>query len=71
MHEAARSGKVEMLRRILKLGVDKNLLTYTGLTPLNIAKQYMLEDHEMIPYLESIGAKDISPSRSKIIHEDL
>ena len=57
LHEATRSGQLELVKRMLDLGVDKNLPTMTLHTPLNIAQEYLPVDHEMIKYLEGIGAK--------------
>lgn len=59
LHEAVRSGKLEMVKLILEQGADKDLLTIYGTSPLNIAKQLLSENHEVIGYLESIDAKDI------------
>mmetsp|Transcript_20213 Transcript_20213/g.47339 ORF Transcript_20213/g.47339 Transcript_20213/m.47339 type:complete len:429 (-) Transcript_20213:1610-2896(-) len=55
LHEAARGGSVEIVKLILEQGVDKDLLTKAGISPLNIA----LEHHELVKYFESIGAKNI------------
>ena len=71
LHEASRSGRLETVKTLLKHGASENLLTYTGVTPLNIARQFLKGDHELIAFLESIDAKDISPSRSKKRHEEL
>jgi len=71
LHEAARSGKLEMVKLILKRGADKNLLTSTGVTPLNIARQYLQAGDELIEYLESIGVKNISSTRSMRGHQEL
>jgi len=62
IHEASRSGHLEIVKLILKRGVDKDLLTKTGVTPLNIARQYLEVNHKLIEFLNDIGAKDISPS---------
>jgi hypothetical protein len=69
-HEAARSGKVEVVKLLLEsAGIDKNLMTNTGVSPLNIARQYRgnNDEDEVIMYLVSIGAQDISPSKKKTI----
>lgn len=59
VHEASRSGKLQLVKKIIELGVDKDLLTHAGNSPLNVARQYLPERHEVIKYLESIGAQDI------------
>ena len=67
-HEAARSGKVEVVKLLIEsAGIDKNLMTNTGVSPLNIARQYRgnNDKDEVIQYLVSIGAQDISPSKRK------
>lgn len=67
-HEAARSGKVEVVKLLIEsAGVDKNLMTKTGVSPLNIARQYRgtNDKDEVIQYLVSIDAQDISPSKRK------
>jgi len=60
LHEAVRGGRLEMVKLILEQGADKDLLTIYGTSPLNIAKLLLRKDHEVIGYLESIGAKDIT-----------
>lgn len=69
LHESVRVGALEIVKIILNNGVDKDLLTYTGVTPLYIARQYLDAGHELIGYLESLGAKDISPGRK--LHREL
>jgi len=66
LHEAVRVGKLEMVKLLLAHGADKDLLTKTGVSPLNIAREYLQPtEHELIQFLESIGAKDVSPSRNQ------
>ena len=60
VHEAARGGKLQQVKKIIELGVDKDLLTHTGFSPLNVARQYLPERHDVIKYLTSIGAQDIA-----------
>jgi len=57
LHEAVRGGRTDSVQRLLKHGVDKNLPTYAGQTPLNLARYYLEEGHELIKYLESIDAE--------------
>lgn len=72
LHEAARAGRLDMMKIILEQDdVDKDLLTRGGQSPLKLAKHYLPEDHEMITYLESIGARDISPGRPREKKEEL
>jgi len=71
LHEAARAGRVDMMKIILQHDVDKDLLTRGGQSPLKLAKNYLPQDHEMIQYLESIGARDISPGRLQEKKEEL
>eukprot|EP00536_Pseudo-nitzschia_multiseries_P007412 jgi/Psemu1/256225/estExt_Genewise1Plus.C_1750033 len=59
MHEAARTGKVEIVKLILEEGVDKDLLTKHGASPLNTALDSLHREHELVAYFESIGAKNI------------
>lgn len=61
LHEAARAGRLDMLKVILENGIDKDSLTRHRVSPLNIAREYLDEDHELIEYLERIGAKNTSP----------
>ena len=60
LHAAVHAGRTEIVKRILHLGVDKNLLTLTGVTPLNIAQHSLPGNHELIKYLENIGAEGVS-----------
>ena len=71
LHEAVRSGQVEIVRLLLKHGADKNLLTKAGVSPLGLARLLLNSDHSMIEYLESIGAKNISRDRSRRRHREL
>ncbi len=57
LHEAVRGGRVDSVERLLKHGVDKNLPTNAGQTPLKLARQYLDEGHELVKYLEGIGAE--------------
>ena len=71
LHEAARTGRLEIVKLILEHGVDKDLMTKAGETPLNLARRFLEEDHELIEYLENIGAKNISPARANRRHQEL
>eukprot|EP00751_Fragilariopsis_kerguelensis_P047443 CAMPEP_0171044642 /NCGR_PEP_ID=MMETSP0736-20130129/47959_1 /TAXON_ID=186038 /ORGANISM="Fragilariopsis kerguelensis, Strain L26-C5" /LENGTH=359 /DNA_ID=CAMNT_0011494327 /DNA_START=267 /DNA_END=1346 /DNA_ORIENTATION=+ len=65
LHEAVRSGRIEIVKLILKHGADKDLLTKAGVTPLNIARQYLEGDHKLIEFFDDIGAKDSNPRRNQ------
>ena len=71
LHEATRAGRVDMMKIILEHDVDKDLLTRGGQSPLRLAKHYLPQDHEMIQYMESIGAREISPGRLQEKKEEL
>ncbi|KAG7350569.1 ankyrin repeat domain protein [Nitzschia inconspicua] len=59
LHESVRSGKLSILKTLLGFGVDKDLLTAAGISPLHFARYYHGETHDITQYLVSIGAKDI------------
>lgn len=59
IHEATRSGKVPAVQLILENGIDINKKTLTGVSPLNIAMEYLGRDHEMTKFLLEKGAVDI------------
>jgi ankyrin repeat protein len=59
LHESIRSGKLGVLKALIGFGLDKNLLTAAGLSPLHYARYYFGKNHEITKYLESIGASDI------------
>jgi ankyrin repeat protein len=61
IHEAVRSGHLEAVTTLLLYGADQNHVTKTGVSPLNIAKQFLPADNPVIAFLESVGAKDIGP----------
>ncbi len=70
-HEAIRAGSLSCVETILYAVGDAqsksdaqsklvNLSTYTGVTPLHIARQYLAEDHEVTQLLIKLGAVDES-----------
>mmetsp|Transcript_31574 Transcript_31574/g.65674 ORF Transcript_31574/g.65674 Transcript_31574/m.65674 type:complete len:604 (+) Transcript_31574:38-1849(+) len=63
LHEAVRSGSVETIEYLVKYGLDINQRTHggSGGTPLWWAKILFGLDHDVVKYLQSIGAKDIAP----------
>jgi len=71
IHEAVRGGQVEIIKFLLKHGVDKDLLTGAGMSPLALARRMLSKDHGVIEYLESIGAKNIAPERLRRRQQEL
>ena len=71
LHEAARKGRLNVVKLIFEHGVDKDLMTKAGETPLTLARRYLEKDHELIEYLENIGAKNISPAGANRRHQEL
>mmetsp|Transcript_30398 Transcript_30398/g.65643 ORF Transcript_30398/g.65643 Transcript_30398/m.65643 type:complete len:559 (+) Transcript_30398:70-1746(+) len=69
LHEAVRGGHVEIVKFLLKGGLDKNERTHTGNggSPLWWAKKTHGTDHAMVKYLESIGAVETPPQGHKMI----
>jgi len=63
LHESARAGHKEIVQYLHESGADVNARTNGGIggTALYWAKQNLGEDHEVISYLESIGAIAIGP----------
>lgn len=60
IHEATRSGKVPAVQLLLEHGIDINKKTLTGVSPLNIATEYLGKNHEMTKFLLGKGAVDIN-----------
>jgi prolyl 4-hydroxylase len=61
IHEAARGGHTEIVKLLIKNGVEKDARTGhrgEGSSPLNLALVHLGEDHDLINYLRSIGASD-------------
>jgi ankyrin repeat protein len=64
LHEAVREGHVDIVQFLItEQNVDKDLITDTGVTPLNIARQFAGKDHAVTKYLEELGAVDVHPYR--------
>ena len=57
-------GHIEEVRKILSEGIDVNAKAYTGHTPLMAAREG--ENHDIVEFLLSVGAKDESIIVSKI-----
>ena len=63
-HEAVRVGNLEAVEAIFYTSAGeklKNQLTYTGVTPLNIAREFLGSDHEVTKWLVKLKAKDEHP----------
>ena len=63
-HEAIRVGNKEAVEAIFySTGGEKlkNQLTYTGVSPLNIAREYLGNDHEITKWLVKLKAVDKHP----------
>jgi len=72
LHEAVRGGHVEIVKFLLKGGLEKNERTHTGNggSPLWWAKKTHGVDHPMVKYLESIGAEEHPPEGHKLIEKE-
>lgn len=68
LHEAVRGGHIEIIKFLLKGGLDKNERTHAGNggSPLWWAKKTHGADHPVVQYLESIGAEEIPPEGHKM-----
>eukprot|EP01035_Chromulina_nebulosa_P020376 gene20376-26445_t len=58
IHEAARGGHSDIVKYLIELGADMNAETKSGETPLDWAIQSLHDGHEVIRYLQEIGAKE-------------
>lgn len=58
LHEAVRAGQVDAVQVLLLNGAQINHPTQTGVSPLNIALQYLGADHQMTKFLQGLGAVD-------------
>lgn len=58
IHEAARGGHLDVLKYLIEKGADVTAKTSEGGTPLWWAKRSLHEGHQVILYLESIGAPE-------------
>jgi len=64
IHEAARAGHTDAIRLLVKHGADVNARTGRngeGHSVLNLAAHFLDEGHELLYYLDSVGARDIEP----------
>lgn len=51
IHEAARSGSLEVVQFLVDHGADRNAKTYNGLSVLDIVQEYWGSAHELYEYL--------------------
>lgn len=64
LHEATRRGHLDIVQFLInEHSVDKDLITETGVSPLNIARQFLGNEHPLSKYLELVGAIDAHPYR--------
>lgn len=64
IHEAARAGNREVIELLVKHGADINARTGPtgrGNSVLNLAYEFLDENHEVIEYLDGLGARNIEP----------
>jgi len=61
LHEAVRTGNVEIVKVLLDHGADVNQETYSQQNPLWVALQSHGPDHEMTKFLLEMGAIDAGP----------
>jgi ankyrin repeat protein len=60
IHEAVRSGHLKAVEFFLERNIDINKKTYTGVSPLNIARELLGKDHAVTKKLVENGAIDIN-----------
>jgi ankyrin repeat protein len=63
LHEAVRMGEVEVVQTLIEYGADVNQRTYTGVSPLNLALEYLGASHELTKWLQDNGAVNIYRGR--------
>mmetsp|Transcript_8069 Transcript_8069/g.11725 ORF Transcript_8069/g.11725 Transcript_8069/m.11725 type:complete len:513 (+) Transcript_8069:63-1601(+) len=63
LHESARAGHKEIVKYLYESGADLNARTNNGKggTAMYFAKKKYGDDHEVVSYLESLGALDVGP----------
>ena len=64
LHEAIRTGDLEICHYLINSGADINTCTNNGGTPLWWAKQFHPINHELVCYLKDIGAPERVEFRS-------
>ncbi len=67
LSEAIRGGHIQVAQYLIDKGLDINFRTHNGSggSPLWWAKHIHGNDHKMVKFLESKGAKDIPPDADK------
>jgi ankyrin repeat protein len=60
IHEAVRSGHLKAVELFIEHNIDINKITYTGVSPLNIAREFLGKDHAVTKKLVENGAIDIN-----------
>ena len=59
LHEAVRSGNIEMVKILLEYGANVNQKTNYQQNPLSISLDFHGSDHEMTEFLLEMGAEDV------------
>jgi len=72
LHEAVRGGHLDIVKFLIKGGLDKNERTHTGNggSPLWWAKKTHGVKHSVVQYLESIEAEEIPPEGHEMITKE-
>jgi prolyl 4-hydroxylase len=61
LHEAVRSGHVDVVQFLIDNGANYNEITVQDLSPLYIARNHFGEDHPMTKFLVNLGAIHVGP----------
>jgi hypothetical protein len=61
LHEAVRSGHVDVVQFLIDNGANYNEITVQDWSPLYIARHYLGEDHPMTKLLANLGATHVGP----------
>lgn len=61
LHEGARGGYLDVVKYLVENGADVNGTTSNGASTLWWAKQTHGSDHEVVKFLEEMGAIDVGP----------
>ena len=59
--ESVRAGHLDAVQFFLGNGAKYDHITPQGYSPLNLARQYLEEDHPVVKLLVDVGAVDIGP----------
>jgi ankyrin repeat protein len=66
LHESCRAGHLDIVQfLIVEKSIDVDLLTKTGVSPLNIVMEFQGPKHAVTLWLESQGATEIHPHKKK------